>query len=127
MDQINPNFRLTMCKRAIITILALFNVTRVMGTELLFIGLELVQLLHPGMCLWALLPQRAFLPDHDMFAHDVRVEVSEPLAILCIMIINTVFMGMGFGVVTGMKLEVVKVEILRVGGLTLTIYVWASL
>ena len=83
-----------------------------MRTELFFIALVLVQLLNSRMCIFALLSAWAFTPIKNCFAHDIIIEISKPLMILLVVIIDTLFMKMGLGVGTWIKFKVVKVQIL---------------
>ena len=79
------------------------------------------------MSVGALFSLWAFLPLNNIITEGLTVEISKPPPILSIMIEDAMLMGMGFGIVTGMKFKVIKVEILNVEIGTLTMCVCVSL
>ena len=61
VDELNPDFFLTVGKRTIISVFTFIDVVRVVRTEFLFVGLRLIQLLDSRMGLSAVVSIRTFL------------------------------------------------------------------
>jgi hypothetical protein len=69
VDQFNRNLRLRMCKRAVLTILALISSIDVGGAKLCLIFVRMVKFFHPIMSLLAIITIRAFLAFGSIRAH----------------------------------------------------------
>jgi hypothetical protein len=105
MDEDGEDFLLVVSIGAKVAVGAIIDAVGEMGAELLLVLLVVVVLLHEGVGEQAGVAIRAFLVLLDETAHLDVVEVAEPLPVFAVVVVDAVFMVVGFGDVAGGDFE----------------------